>query len=74
LLCIIKLSSSHSWKRGLSSFSWNMSIRREIVRVLTALTVLVLAAGAVLAEPGQIWCEPDANLCWQNPQRAGFDL
>ena len=51
-----------------------MSIRREIVGVLIALTVLVLTAGTVLAEPGQIWCDPDANLCWQNPQRAGFDL
>ena len=22
----------------------------------------------------EIWCDPDTDLCWQNPQRAGLDL
>ena len=33
-------------------------------------------SGAPVAEPVPtgVWCDPDTELCWQNPQRRGLDL
>ena len=37
------------------------------------LLAVVLLSGCGSETPGPIWCDETTDLCWQNPQRAGFD-
>ena len=43
---------------------------------LSILLGLCVSSGAAVADrmPTQVWCDPDTELCWQNPQRRGLDM
>jgi hypothetical protein len=48
------------------------SVYSAISRLAITLLAATGAHSAVAA--GNIWCDPQTNLCWQNPQRSGFAM
>ena len=53
-----------------------MLLDQKIRSIFPALFCGSLCVCATIADraSAQVWCDPDTDLCWQNPQRLGLDM